>query len=92
MAFSIWGSFALVLKPIHTYASLDILFYRVFSCAVIMSIISILFKRQKIKENIQLFQSLPKAKKQSIDMSCTIDHFDFCFVFGKSQIGSDQQT
>jgi chloramphenicol-sensitive protein RarD len=66
VAFSIWGSFALVLKPINSYASLDILFYRVFSCAVIMSIISIFFKRQKIKENIQLFQSLPKAKKQSI--------------------------
>lgn len=66
VAFSIWGSFALVLKPLHTYASLDILFYRVFSCAVIMSIISILFKRQKIKDNIQFFKSLPEEKKPSI--------------------------
>lgn len=66
VAFSIWGSFALVLKPIHTYASLDILFYRVFSCAIIMSIISILFKSQNIKDNIQFFKSIPQEKRRTI--------------------------
>ncbi len=66
LAFAIWGSFSLVLKPLHAYASIDILFYRVFSCAVIMSVISALFKREAITENINLFRSLTKRDKRFV--------------------------
>ncbi len=63
-AFSIWGLFSLVLRPIHDYPSLDILFYRVFSCAVLMVLIALLFKRQKIKETIAIFKALPKSEQR----------------------------
>ncbi|RYY55756.1 MAG: EamA family transporter [Chitinophagaceae bacterium] len=65
-AFAIWGSFALVLKPIHDWPSLDILFYRVFICAVVMSSISLLFKRKKLAGNIRQFRELPAGRKRSI--------------------------
>jgi chloramphenicol-sensitive protein RarD len=86
-AFSTWGSFSLVLKPLHAYASLDILFYRVFSCAVIMSIISILFKRRKIKDNLRILQSLPKRERRIIiclnigaSIFLTANWFSFIYV------------
>ena len=87
LAFSIWGFFALVLKPLHAYASLDILFYRVFSCAAIMCIISSLFKRQKIEENFELFKALPMKRKRQmlgLNIACsiflTINWFSFIYV------------
>ena len=86
-AFSIWGFFSLVLKPLHAYPSLDILFYRVFSCAVIMTIISVLFKRAKLKENVQMLQSLPKSKRREIiwlniggSIFLTVNWFSFIYV------------
>lgn len=87
LAFSIWGFFALVLKPLHAYASLDILFYRVFSCAAIMSLISLLFKRQKIKDNLALFRALPLKRKRQmlgLNVACSvflaINWFSFIYV------------
>jgi chloramphenicol-sensitive protein RarD len=87
IAFSIWGFFSLVLKPLATYASLDILFYRVFGCAVIMTTISLFFKRRKMRENIKLLQSLPKRKQRMVvglnvggSIFLTVNWFSFIYV------------
>lgn len=63
-AYTIWGFFSLVLKPIHEYPSLDILFYRVFSCSILMLLIAFTFKRKRIKETIETFKALSKAEKK----------------------------
>ncbi|MCX8523970.1 EamA family transporter [Chryseobacterium formosus] len=65
-AFSLWGTFSLVLKPLHSYASLDILFYRVFSCAIIMTVVTVLFRRLKLKDNLKYFKTLPQNSKKKI--------------------------
>ena len=65
-AFATWGTFSLVLRPLHSYASLDILFYRVFSCALIMSVVTVLFRRTKLKENLKYFKSISKDNKYKI--------------------------
>lgn len=64
-AYTVWGFFSLVLKPIHEYASMDILFYRVFSCSVLMLLIAFLFKRKNINETIKVFNSLSASKKRN---------------------------
>lgn len=63
-AYTIWGFFSLVLKPIHSYSSLDILFYRVFSCSILLLLISFVFKRKKIKEAVATFKALSLEKKR----------------------------
>lgn len=63
-AFATWGVFSLVLRPIHHYPSLDILFYRVFLCAALMSVILLLFKRKKVVEHIALFKALPGKERR----------------------------
>ncbi|MCE3076347.1 EamA family transporter [Chryseobacterium gwangjuense] len=65
-AFATWGTFSLVLRPLHAYPSLDILFYRVFSCAAIMTLVTVLFRRSKLKDNVKYFRSLDKKNKQKI--------------------------
>ncbi|WP_354361236.1 EamA family transporter [Pedobacter sp. UYP30] len=86
-AFSIWGTFSLVLRPLHAYPSLDILFYRVFSCAVLMSIISIFFRRRLISENLILLKNLPEKKRRGViwlnlgaSISLTVNWFSFIYV------------
>lgn len=87
LAFSMWGTFSLVLKPLHSYASLDILFYRVFSCAIIMTVFSVLFKRKTIKANLIYFESLPKKNRRELiilnvgsSVLLTANWFSFIYV------------
>ncbi|MCF2442397.1 EamA family transporter [Dyadobacter sp. CY345] len=63
-SFTIWGFFSLALKALHGYASLDILFYRVFFCAVIMLIIGLVFRTKVLKQNIGIFKKLTRKQKQ----------------------------
>lgn len=63
-AYTVWGFFSLVLKPIHEYPALDILFYRVFSCCILMLVITFLFKRKALQESINVFKSLSAAEKK----------------------------
>lgn len=87
LAFSIWGTFSLVLKPLQAYSSLDILFYRVFSCAILMSMISILFRQKIIRKNFEFFKSLPKKRQKEIiglnigaSIFLTVNWFSFIYV------------
>ncbi|MCE7064518.1 EamA family transporter [Dyadobacter sp. CY326] len=66
ISFVIWGFFSLALKPLKAYASLDILFYRVFLCAVIMAVISLFVRIKVLKENIGKFRQLPASEKRRV--------------------------
>jgi chloramphenicol-sensitive protein RarD len=86
-AFMVWGFFSLVLKPIHNYPSIDILFYRVFSCAILMLLIVLLFKRSVLLENIAVFKALPvkgKVKAMALNIGggllLTANWFSFIYV------------
>lgn len=86
-AFSLWGTFSLVLKPLHSYASLDILFYRVFSCAIIMTFVTVLFRRLKLKDNLKYFKTLSQNSKKKIvglnilsSILLTANWFSFIYV------------
>lgn len=65
-AFFIWGFFSLALKPISSYPSLDILFYRVFFSVLTLTAINLLFRRKNLKKNWDDFKVMPKKKKQTI--------------------------
>lgn len=65
-AFFIWGFFSLALKPLHDYPSLDILFYRVFYATVLLLIINIFFRKEKIKDDLQIYNSFDKKEKIKI--------------------------
>jgi chloramphenicol-sensitive protein RarD len=66
ISFLIWGFFSLALKPLRSYPSLDILFYRVFVCAVIMLVISLILRVKVLKENITIFKNLSSRERRRV--------------------------
>jgi len=68
ISFVVWGFFSLALKPLKAYPSLDILFYRVFFCAVIMSVISLFLRVKILKENIVKFKQMSSKEKRRITL------------------------
>lgn len=64
-AFIIWGFFSFGLKPLHSYPSPDILFYRVFTCIVLMAVINLALRRDKIKETRTYMKALTKTERRN---------------------------
>lgn len=64
VSFIIWGFFSLAIKPLHNYASIDILFYRVFYSTIVLLIINFTFRIPLLKSSLELFNSFSKKKKQ----------------------------
>lgn len=65
-AFFLWGFFSLGLKPISSYASIDIMFYRVFFSALTLTAINLAFRRKNIRKNWDDFSAVTTHKKRSI--------------------------
>src|SRR6478609_2490317 len=66
LAFFIWGFFSLALKPISSYPSLDILFYRVFFSVLTITAINLVFRKKDIRKNWNDFSVMHPKKKKSI--------------------------
>jgi chloramphenicol-sensitive protein RarD len=64
LAFTIWGFFSMVLKPLSIYSSLDILFYRIFCAAAFLLVINVVVRPSIIKRNKAIFIALNKKQKQ----------------------------
>jgi len=65
-AFTIWGLFSFVLKPLHDYPSPDILFYRIFFCVTLMTVTNLLFRRKNIVETRNSFALLDSKTKTNL--------------------------
>lgn len=65
-AFFIWGFFSLGLKPLSSYPSLDILFYRLFFSALAMTTINLIFRKKNIRKNWDDFAAMESKKKKNI--------------------------
>lgn len=65
-AFAIWGFFSFALKPLHHFASLDILFYRIFLSAALLLIISLFVRKTVLRESLTVFKNMPKKQKWNV--------------------------
>jgi len=63
-AFTIWGFFTFVLKPLDYYPSLDILFYRIFYAAVILVLLHVIFRKKILVENYKIFKNKTAVEKR----------------------------
>ncbi|SHG28648.1 chloramphenicol-sensitive protein RarD [Flavobacterium micromati] len=87
IAFFIWGFFSFALKPLHNFASLDILFYRVFFSVIIMVLVNLFFRQNIIRSNWTNFKNCDSKKKKSIvvltlggGVFLTLNWFVFIYV------------
>ena len=65
-SFIIWGFFSLALKPLHDYPSLDILFYRVFYATILLIVINLLFRKNVLRKDLELFKKLAGKQKRQL--------------------------
>ena len=92
LSYFLWGFFGLALKPIHNYASLDILFYRLFFSVLLMSVINIFFRLSTIRQNWNLFRNQDqkiktKFTKQTILGGIILIFNWFTFIYVMNHIG-----
>jgi chloramphenicol-sensitive protein RarD len=70
-SFIIWGFFSLALKPLQSYASLDILFYRIFLATIFLLIINLVFRRNEVRSDVAVFREMENAtKRRTIVLTC----------------------
>ncbi|MFD2550818.1 EamA family transporter [Bizionia sediminis] len=63
LAFTIWGFFSLVLKPLSAFSAFDILSYRSVVSVAIMLVVSLLFRPKVLKNTLKRYQALEKKEK-----------------------------
>ncbi len=66
VGFSIWGTFALVLKPLSNFPAFDILIHRVIFAAVLIVLACILFRRKQVLESIDYLKSTSKKERKKL--------------------------
>ena len=65
-AFTIWGMFSFVLRPLHHYPAPDILFYRIFTCVLLMAAGNLLFRHKALRETGSYYFSLHKKERYNL--------------------------
>lgn len=65
LAFIIWGFFSFAIRPLAGYASLDILFFRVFICVTLMLVIGIVARRSVWRQTVQMYREMPVSEKRN---------------------------
>jgi len=87
VAFVIWGVFSLALKSLTSFPSMDILYYRIFFAATILSIFNLAFGRKKIYAEIVNWQTNTKTDKRNTifftligGLLLTVNWFIFIYV------------
>lgn len=66
MGFVIWGLFSLVLRPLHDYAALEILLYRVLFATASIWLINLIFRRRQTKDSIRQIAQFDNSEKRKI--------------------------
>lgn len=64
LSFIIWGFFSLALKPLYEYASLDILFYRVFFSTTLLLVLNFTLRKDIVLNSWQTYLSFTKKEKK----------------------------
>jgi chloramphenicol-sensitive protein RarD len=92
-SFIIWGFISFCLRPLHNYASLDILFFRIFFSAGIISVITFVFRSTNFKEQAAIYKSLDrKTKKKTLLLTAlgglllTANWFFYIYVMNQVSI------
>ncbi len=67
--FAIWGTFALVLKPLSAYAALDILIHRVIFAAVSILLACFIFRRKQTLASIHYLKTITKTERTRLTVN-----------------------
>jgi len=67
IAFVVWGAFAIPLKLLNAYSSMQILQYRVFTALILIALFILVAGKAKLKQDLRVFKS--GTKKERLKLS-----------------------
>jgi chloramphenicol-sensitive protein RarD len=89
----IWGFFSLSLRSIQSYASLDILFYRVLMALAFTAIISLGLRRKQVNEDLLFLREMDVVERRKMmlrilysSLFVTLNWFSFIYVINHVSI------
>lgn len=95
LGFAIWGTFALVLKPLSAFSSLDILLHRVIFAAIGISVACLLFRRKQLRESINYIKSIDKKTRFKLVLNLVVsavmlglNWFSFIYVMNAVSVNA----
>jgi chloramphenicol-sensitive protein RarD len=66
LGFAIWGTFALVLKPLSSYAALDILIHRVIFATISIVLVCFIFRRKQTFASIHYLKTISRGERTKL--------------------------
>jgi chloramphenicol-sensitive protein RarD len=66
LGFAIWGTFALVLKPLSAYAALDILIHRVIFATMSIVLVCFIFRRKQTFASIHYLKTMSREERAKL--------------------------
>lgn len=66
LGFAIWGTFALVLKPLSAYAALDILIHRVIFATISIVLVCFIFRRKQTFASIHYLKTISREERAKL--------------------------
>lgn len=95
IGFIIWGLFSLVLKPLHGYAALEILLFRVLFSTLSIWLVNVLFRRKQIKASVRQIKDFSSSEKRKIfanyvvsALMLSLNWFVFIFVMNTISVNA----
>lgn len=65
-AFLIWGLFSLALRPIKQFPPLEILFYRIVTCLVLLVVLVFVFRKKSVSDTKIFLKNLSAIQRRSL--------------------------
>ncbi|NUY79743.1 EamA family transporter [Flavobacterium sp. MAH-1] len=65
-AFLIWGLFSLALRPIKQFPPLEILFYRIITCLVLLVVLVFVFRKKSVSDTKNFLKNLSVTQRRSL--------------------------
>lgn len=66
LGFAIWGTFALVLKPLSAYAALDVLIHRVIFASISIVVVCFVFRRKQTFASIHYLKTTSRKERMKL--------------------------
>ncbi|HRO76926.1 MAG TPA: EamA family transporter [Crocinitomicaceae bacterium] len=95
LSVTIWGTFALVLKPLSAYMAWDILIHRVIFATICIIFISFLFRRKPFLASIHYLQALAKNERKKLLLNMFLsavvlgfNWFSFIYVMNEVSVSA----
>lgn len=95
LAFAIWGTFALVLKPLSAYEALDVLIHRVIFAAISIVAVCLLFRRKQTAASIHYLKTANRKERVKLAVNVLfsavmlgLNWFSFIYVMNAVSVNA----